>query len=157
LHTDPLTGARYPDSTDSATLWDKIQNAVNDLSGMSVPRFTSTTARDTAYSNWVAAGHTMTDGLECNVSGTHYIYRSATWRPIKSTAPLAATSNTVSRADSIADSWAVFVISDPGYPYRIRANAIVRTFASGCNMNTMLHAGSTSFAAGSELRQRQRG
>jgi hypothetical protein len=150
IHNDPLSGARYPDLANATNPPQDIQNAVNDLSGVAVNRYTSTTARDTAYANWVAAGHTMVDGLECNVAGTHYIYRASVWRPIKSSAPLAATTNSVTRSDAIADSWCVFVVSDPGFPYRIKANAIVPTFANGCQMNTMLHVGSTSFGAGSE-------
>lgn len=79
MHTDPLTGARYPDSTDAPNVSQFIQEAVNDLSDQVVPRFTTAAARDSAYTAWVAAGNTMTNGLVCTVGGELQCYRGA-WK-----------------------------------------------------------------------------
>lgn len=78
-HTEPLTGARIPDSTDNAALYTHISNAVVDLSSKTIPRFTTNAARDTAYTNWVNAGNTMVDGLVCVVGGAPMLYRSGAW------------------------------------------------------------------------------
>ena len=81
MHTDPLTAARYPDSTDVPNVAQFIQNAVNDLSDQSVPRFASSAARDSAFTAWVAAGNTMTNGLMAVTSGQLQMY-SGTWQPV---------------------------------------------------------------------------
>jgi hypothetical protein len=67
--TDPLTGARFPTTGDAAAIAQYIQNLANDLSPISLPSFATNSARDVAYSNWVAAGNTMRDGLKCVVNG----------------------------------------------------------------------------------------
>ena len=65
MHTDPLTASRYPDSTDSPNVAQYIQNAVMDLSDNTIPRFATTTARDSAYSAYVSAGGAMANGMTC--------------------------------------------------------------------------------------------
>ena len=80
MHTDPLTGARYPDSSDAPNISQYIQNAVNDLSSKTIPYFGSTASRDTAFSNWTGAGNSMRDGLKCYVQGTgEQTYMGGSW------------------------------------------------------------------------------
>lgn len=67
--TDPLTGARYPTSGDAAAIATYFQNLANDLSDNTIPVFASTSARDTAFTAWVAQGNSMHDGLHCFVTG----------------------------------------------------------------------------------------
>jgi hypothetical protein len=76
--TDPLTASRYPASSDAPNVNQHIQNAVMDLSDNTIPRFSSTATRDTAYSAWVAAGNTMVAGLFCWVTGTGLMEYSGT-------------------------------------------------------------------------------
>lgn len=82
MANDPITGARYPEESDSGdvALW--IKRAVNDLSTEAVPRFTTTTARDNAYSAAITAG-TITaveDGMLCVVNGVPYRRIGGSWR-----------------------------------------------------------------------------
>jgi hypothetical protein len=84
VHTNPLTGARYPDNTDATNLAQYYQNVVDDLSPQSIPSFSSATARDTAYSSWVAAGNTMRTGLFCVVAGQLMEYRGS-WQLVTET------------------------------------------------------------------------
>lgn len=79
MQTDPLTGSRYPESSDDTNLSQWFKNAVTDLSDNTIPRFTTTTARDTAYSAWVTGGGTMTSGLFCAVAGVIQEYDGSTW------------------------------------------------------------------------------
>jgi hypothetical protein len=74
---DPLTAARYPASSANPNVPLDIQNAVNDLSSTTIPRFATTTARDAAYSAWVSAGHSLTTGLFCVVAGQLMEYRGS--------------------------------------------------------------------------------
>jgi len=123
LHTDPLTGARYPDSTDSPDVSTYIQNAVNDLSDQIGGNFSTTSARDTAFSNWVAQGNSMTDGLQCRVAGYQQVYRVGAWHMnssvIYSTPTMQTAVNTVSTVV------ASIAIPDPRAPYKIKASASV--------------------------------
>jgi hypothetical protein len=70
LHNDPWSAARVPDSGDACDIWDYFRNAVGDLSPLAEPYFTTTAARDTALTAWVAAGNTIRDGqMRCYVQG----------------------------------------------------------------------------------------
>jgi hypothetical protein len=81
LPSDALTGSRYPSSTDAPNIPQHIQNAVFDLADNTIPRFTSTTARNTAYSTWVTQGGVMTEGLYCHVNGLGLmVYSGGAWR-----------------------------------------------------------------------------
>lgn len=62
MSTNPLTGARYPANSDSPAGPQQIQNAVDDLSPLTTPVYTSTTTRDTAYSTWTTGGHSRKHG-----------------------------------------------------------------------------------------------
>lgn len=73
-HTGPLTGARIPDSGDSANIAQYFDNAVKDLEPFTVPQFTSTASRDAAWSVWTAAGHTLSQAA-CMVNGDLQVYR----------------------------------------------------------------------------------
>lgn len=80
MPTDPLTASRYPAATNSPNVPQDIQNAVFDLSDNTTPFFTSTTARDTAYTAWVAQGGVMRDGLFCYVNAVgRMVYVSGAW------------------------------------------------------------------------------
>jgi hypothetical protein len=78
--TTPLTGSRYPVSTDAPSIAQYFANLALDLDDNTIPRFTTTTARDTAYSSWVTLGGTMADGLKCSVNGVPYRRIGGTWR-----------------------------------------------------------------------------
>lgn len=94
MHTDPLTAARYPDSTDAPNIAQYIQNAVNDLSPDTAPYFASTTARDSAFATWVAQGNSMRDGLRCHVQGVgDQTYLNGSW---------SGTWNTVAAATNVS-------------------------------------------------------
>lgn len=82
MPTDPLTGSRYPASSAAPNVNGDIQNAVMDLADNTIPRFTTTAARDTAYANWVTAGGTMANGLVCAVSNMLYMYDTSAWREL---------------------------------------------------------------------------
>lgn len=75
MHTNPLSGARYPDSTDNTNLPAYYQDLADDLSQVTVNQFASGTARDTAWSTYTAAGHTLTNGSKCTVAGAPQTYR----------------------------------------------------------------------------------
>lgn len=77
-HTAPLTGARIPDSGDSANIAQYFDNLGKDLDAVSVPQFTSTAARDAAWAAWVAAGHTLTQAVSL-VNGDLQAYRGGQW------------------------------------------------------------------------------
>jgi hypothetical protein len=83
VHTNPLTGARYPDNADATNLATYYQNVVDDLSPQSVPQFGSSAARDSAVSTWTSSGHTFTQGL-CLVNGAPQMYRGK-WVPLDQT------------------------------------------------------------------------
>ena len=74
MPTDPLTGSRFPDSTYTPAIWTWIEQAVRDLSDNTIPYFTTTTARNTAYTNWQNAGGVWRKGLYCHVNDD--LYRS---------------------------------------------------------------------------------
>jgi hypothetical protein len=82
MATDPISGARYPLETDSGdvALW--MQRGVNDLSTQGKPRFSTTTARDNAYSAAITAGTitSIADGTECVVNGVPYRRINGNWR-----------------------------------------------------------------------------
>jgi hypothetical protein len=84
--TDPLTASRYPAATNAPNVPQDIQNAVFDLADNTIPFFSSTAARDTAYTNWVAAGGVMRNGLVCYVNGVGLMEYRATaptgWRAL---------------------------------------------------------------------------
>jgi hypothetical protein len=82
MATDPISGARYALETDSGdvALW--VQRGVNDLSSQVIPRFTTTTARDNAYTAAITAGtiSSIPNGAQCSVNGTPYRRINGTWR-----------------------------------------------------------------------------
>ena len=69
MPTDPLTASRYPSSNAAPNVAQDIQNAVFDLSDNTIPRFATTTARDTAFTAWTNSGGVLVDGLHCHVTG----------------------------------------------------------------------------------------
>jgi hypothetical protein len=78
--TEPLTGARIPTDSDSPLGGTAIARAIQDIADETLPRFATTAARDTAYSNWIAAGHNMAAGLHCVVNGRLFRFGlNATW------------------------------------------------------------------------------
>lgn len=79
----PLTGAYLPtQASDPPAGGTQISQAVNQLSPVTVPRFTSTAARDSAYSSWVSGGGAMVDGMLCAVGSTLYMRRSGAWQTV---------------------------------------------------------------------------
>jgi hypothetical protein len=80
MATTPLTASRYPISSDSANIAQYFANLALDLDDNAIPRFTTTTARDSAYSSWVTLGGTMDNGMRCSVNGVPYRRINGTWR-----------------------------------------------------------------------------
>lgn len=70
MQTEPLTGARKPEQTDGPLGGLQISNAVDDLAPLVLPYFTTNSNRDAAFTDWVTAGHTMRDGLQCWLAGS---------------------------------------------------------------------------------------
>lgn len=86
--TEPLTGARKPEETDGPLGGLQISNLADDLAPDTIPYFTTASARDTAFSNWVSAGHSMRNGLHCYVSGIgDQVYVSGSWQKLVPTQP----------------------------------------------------------------------
>lgn len=79
MQNEPLTNARYPDNGDAADVALYIEQAVKDLADNTIPNFTSTAQRDSKFSDWVAQGNTMRNGLHCWVGTTRYVYISGAW------------------------------------------------------------------------------
>lgn len=134
-HTNALTGARYPDNSSATDLATYYSWAVNDLSPMTIPYFSTKAARDTAFTNWVNAGNSMRDGLHCNVGGYDQVYRGGSWRGVGS-----VPHNTTAVDGSFHDTSAVVMtlsIADPGFAYQLQAAGSVLV-----NMS----AGTTLFA-----------
>lgn len=78
--TDPLTGATIQDQSDAATGGTQIGNAVKNLRSFTIPRFTTTGARDTAYTSFVSGGGVMADGMHCTAAGVPYRRINGVWR-----------------------------------------------------------------------------
>lgn len=78
MPTDPLTGARVPDGSYAPDIT-QVATAIFDISDNTIPFFASTTARDSAYSSWVANGGAMRNSLICAVGTTLYKYASGAW------------------------------------------------------------------------------
>jgi hypothetical protein len=76
---EPLTNARMPENSDAPSGGAQITAAVKDLASFTLPRFTTTSARNTAYTQWVTEGGTMVDGLHCAVDGETQVYRDGGW------------------------------------------------------------------------------
>lgn len=64
-HTNPWSGGRYPDLAESTNLPTFFENIVDDYAALSCPVFASVAARNTAWSNWLAAGNTATGVERC--------------------------------------------------------------------------------------------
>jgi hypothetical protein len=87
---EPLTGARYPASSDAPNVPQDIQNAVWDLAGYTKPRFTSTAERDTQFAAFVAGGGVLQAGFECHTSdagGGTWTYSGSAWVLTRPTVP----------------------------------------------------------------------
>lgn len=84
MPTTPLTASRYPAATNAPNVPQDFQNLGFDLEDNCIGFFTSTSARDTAFTNWVAAGGVMRNGLYCYVNGVGRMEYRATaptgWR-----------------------------------------------------------------------------
>lgn len=82
MANEPLTGARYPVSSDPANIAQYFQNLAFDLGGSAIPRFATTVARNTAYSTWVAAGGVLTDGMVSYITNQDqlHVYENGSWR-----------------------------------------------------------------------------
>ena len=79
--TEPLTGASVPVGSDAPDIAAIVTNAINGVADNTIPYFTSTALRDSAYSTWVANGGAMRNGLTCHVGTTRYVYISGAWVP----------------------------------------------------------------------------
>lgn len=81
--TEPLTGARKPEQTDGPLGGLQISNLADDLAPFEIPYFATASARDTAFADWVSAGHAMRDGLHCYVESLgDQVYVNSGWQPL---------------------------------------------------------------------------
>jgi len=108
--TDPLTASRYPSLSSAVNVPQDIQNAVYDLSDNTIPYFTSTTARTSAYSAWVSSGGVMRNGLYCHVNGLglcRYNAGTAAWQDSSQPATLPVLTNwsSVNTGEQTATYW----------------------------------------------------
>lgn len=78
MATETLTGARIPDLSYAPDI-SQLGISVRDIAGNTIPRFASTSARDTAYAAYVAQGYTLSAGMLCAVAGVAYRYSGTTW------------------------------------------------------------------------------
>lgn len=136
MATSPLTASRYPQSTASPNVSQDIQNAVTDLEDNTIPYFATSGARDTAFTNWVAAGNSMRDGLYCHVQGTGLMqYVGTTWVSITKTLDRrigATASGTLASGASVDICTAQSIPAapfGPGVSYVIDADATYHTAA----------------------------
>lgn len=81
MPTHPITGARYPTTGSSPNGPQQIQDAVTDLSTQVLPRFATTSARDTAFGAWTAAGNTLAEGMFAytQADDTEWYYNGTAW------------------------------------------------------------------------------
>lgn len=77
--SDPLTGATIYSQTDAALGGQQLGDIVTDLRSYVLPRFSTTAARDAAYTAWTSAGNTLATGMTCMV-GTRMYYYSGGWQ-----------------------------------------------------------------------------
>lgn len=79
-HTNPWSSARYPDLAESTNLPPFFENIVDDYAPSSCPIFTSTSTRNTAFANWLAAGNTAKSGMRCftQADGRYWRYNTGT-------------------------------------------------------------------------------
>jgi hypothetical protein len=70
--TDPLAAVRYPDLTYAPNIPADLQKLIQDLVVNGVPKSATTSARDTAYTAYVAAGGTLADGRTCETDDAGY-------------------------------------------------------------------------------------
>lgn len=110
---EPLTNARMPEQSDAPTGGLQITNAVKDLAPFTLPRFTTTAARNTAFGQWVTAGGTMVNGMHCVVNGETQVYRSGAWEPLVPPATIASIRN-IGGTGLTSNAWTIipFTIED---------------------------------------------
>lgn len=122
MQTDPLTGSRYPSGNDAANIAQYFQNAVTDLADNTIPRFATTTARDTAYAAYVAAGGSMANGMTCwcDSPGAFYDRLDGAW---------------VKRTNNAGSSGALAGVALPAEMYRSAktyyASIVLNAFGDG--------------------------
>lgn len=83
MATEPIAGARYALGTDSGDVQVHLERAVRDLAAKATPpRFSTTTARDDAYTAAITAGTitSIENGMVCAVNGVPYRRIGDTWR-----------------------------------------------------------------------------
>lgn len=129
-HTHPITGARYPDSASAVTLDTYYANIVNDLSPMVSTDFATNAARDTAFGNWVSAGNSMRNGLQCTVSGVPQQYRNGSWRGLVPTTATVTTFFATTFSNTTETGIATLAIPDPGWPYILKTSGVIAIAAT---------------------------
>lgn len=144
-HTNPLTGARYPDSASGTDLATYYANVVNDLSPMTAPPFGTAAARDAAFGAWAGQGNSMRDGLLCTVAGILQMYRNGAWRGVASTSASQTTFFNTTISDSVEYGVATLAIPDPGFPYILDTTACVLVAATaGVQVNIRIRLDSVT-------------
>ena len=134
MKTDPLTGSRYPETTDGSNVAQYFQNLAWDLADNAIPSFATTAARDTAYSTWVAAGNAMRNGLLCHVSGMGFLqYLGGAWVPLLGVVGYGSatvSSATFTTEGRITGSQNINLSLQAGHAYRIKGRGRLTTSSS---------------------------
>ena len=144
VQSTPLNSFPVFQNSDPVDYGSQMAAVLRDVDSKASPIFPTAAARDIAYSQWVGAGNAMIDGLVCQVGGRLMIYRGGKWRGTTPEDPVygpATRQLPLRRTDSVEDSIYQGTVADPGYPYRIFAEATARTYADGCECDLRIRAG----------------
>lgn len=81
MANDPWTGARLGAMSDAPLGGQYLAEAVYELGPWTEPTFSSATARDSALSNWIAAGNVAKDGMRCRTASDKqsWVYVGGQW------------------------------------------------------------------------------
>ena len=81
--TDPLIGVTIYDNNDPALGGQQLGVVASGIRSFTIPRFTSTSTRDSQFATWVAAGGVIKDGMTCwcDTPGSYYDRQSGVWVP----------------------------------------------------------------------------
>lgn len=144
--TEPLTGARIPTQSDGPLGGLQIANAISDIADETTPYFTSASARDTAYSAWVANGHSMRNGLQCFVSGIgRMMYLSSGWFPLDGYYAEGSGTGMTLTATPTAPSWTATQSLPAGtYDLNVKARFALSVNSAEREVSLHIYNGSTA-------------
>lgn len=149
-HTDPISGARYPDTTDDTNLSAYFQHLAADLSKVAGGIFATNAARDSAFANWTAAGNTMVDGLQCRVGGYPQVYRSGVWHG--TTVIPYGTQVVDNTLYTTSQTLMTLSITDPLFPYRLQCSGqiLFGTVGAGVTVGGRIRVNGSDLIVGND-------